>query len=70
MLEVEILGKPLRLACKAEEKEDLLNAVSLLDEQIQEIREGGKLLARSEWPLWRHSTLLTHYLLFKPEVSI
>ena len=44
MLEVEILGKPMRLACKAEEKEDLLNAVSLLDEQIQEIREGGKVV--------------------------
>ena len=44
MLEVEILGRPMRLACKEEEKEELLNAVALLDKQIQEIRETGKIV--------------------------
>ena len=43
-LEVEILGKPMRLACKEEERGDLLNAVTLLDEHIQEIRESGKVV--------------------------
>jgi len=44
MLEVEILGRPMRLSCKEEEKEELLNAVALLDKQIQEIRETGKIV--------------------------
>ena len=43
-LEVEILGKPMRLACEEEERGDLLNAVALLDEHIQEIRESGKVV--------------------------
>ncbi len=43
-MKLKFLVSRLRLACKAEEKEDLLNAVSLLDEQIQEIREGGKVV--------------------------
>ena len=44
MLEVEILGRPMRLSCQEEEKEELLNAVALLDKQIQEIRETGKIV--------------------------
>jgi cell division protein ZapA len=43
-LEVEILGKPMRLACEEEERGDLLNAVALLDEHVQEIRESGKVV--------------------------
>ena len=43
-LEVEILGKPMRLACEDEERGDLLNALALLDEHIQEIRESGKVV--------------------------
>lgn len=44
ILEVEILGKPMRLTCKEDEKEALLNAVALLDNQIKDIREGGKIV--------------------------
>jgi cell division protein ZapA len=34
----------MRLACEEEERGDLLNAVALLDEHIQEIRESGKVV--------------------------
>lgn len=44
MVEIEILGRPVRLACNEEEKEGLLNAVALLDEQIKEVREVGKVV--------------------------
>ncbi len=44
MLEVEILGKSIRLTCNEDEKEALLNAVALLDDQIKDIREGGKIV--------------------------
>ena len=37
MLEVEILGKPMRLTCNEDEKEALLNAVALLDDKIKMI---------------------------------
>jgi cell division protein ZapA len=43
-LEIEIFGKPMRLACEEEERGDLLNAVTLLEEHIQEIRESGKVV--------------------------
>jgi|TARA_B110000305_G_C19427239_1_gene634251 cell division protein ZapA len=44
MLEVKILGKPMRLSCDEAEKDALLNAVALLNDQIQEIRESGKIV--------------------------
>ncbi|MDA1331519.1 MAG: cell division protein ZapA [Proteobacteria bacterium] len=43
-LEVEILGKPVRLTSHENEKEGLLNAVAFLNDQIKEIRKGGKIV--------------------------
>ena len=44
LLEVEILGKPMRLTCPEDQRAALLNAVSLLEEHTQEIRESGKVV--------------------------
>ncbi len=41
-IEIEILGRSIRLGCKKEEKEDLLSAVALLENQIQEVRDSSK----------------------------
>ncbi|MDG2202129.1 MAG: cell division protein ZapA [Burkholderiales bacterium] len=41
-IEIEILGRTIRLGCQKEEKEDLLSAVALLKNQIQEVRHNGK----------------------------
>ena len=43
-IEVTVLDRTLRIACKDEEKEDLLKAVQYLDAKMREIREGGKVI--------------------------
>src|SRR5690349_21178604 len=41
-LDVTILGRDYRVACKASEKADLLHAVEFLDARMREIRDAGK----------------------------
>ena len=43
-IEVTILERSFRIACKEEEKEDLLKAVHYLDLKMREIRDGGKVI--------------------------
>jgi len=43
MLDVAILGREYRVACKESEREDLLRAVQFLDKRMREIRDGGKI---------------------------
>ena len=43
-IEVTILDRTLRIACKDEEKEDLLKAVQYLDSKMREIRDSGKVI--------------------------
>lgn len=43
-IEVTILDRTLRIACKEEEKEDLLRAVQHLDSKMREIRDSGKVI--------------------------
>jgi cell division protein ZapA len=43
-IEVTILDRTLRIACKEEEKEDLLRAVQYLDSKMREIRDSGKVI--------------------------
>jgi len=43
-IEVTILDRKLRIACKDEEKDDLLKAVQYLDAKMREIRDGGKVV--------------------------
>jgi cell division protein ZapA len=43
-IEVTILDRKLRIACKEEEQEDLLKAVRYLDAKMREIRDGGKVI--------------------------
>jgi len=43
-IEVTILDRTLRIACKEEEKEDLLRAVHYLDSKMREIRDSGKVI--------------------------
>jgi cell division protein ZapA len=42
MLDVSILGRDYRVACKESEREELLQAVQFLDRRMREIRESGK----------------------------
>ena len=43
-IEVIILDRTLRIACKDEEREDLLKAVKYLDAKMREIRDSGKVI--------------------------
>ncbi len=43
-LDVNIMGREFRLACPAQEEASLLQAVAMLDEKMQEIRGGGKVV--------------------------
>jgi cell division protein ZapA len=43
-IEVTILDRTLRIACKEEEQEDLLKAVEYLDAKMREIRNSGKVI--------------------------
>ena len=44
-LDVHILGRDYKVACKEHERADLLDAVAFLDKRMREIREGGKTAA-------------------------
>lgn len=41
-LDVSILGREYKVACKESERAELTEAVSLLDARMREIRDGGK----------------------------
>ncbi|MEO8752859.1 MAG: cell division protein ZapA [Casimicrobiaceae bacterium] len=41
-LDIHILGRDYKVACKEHERADLLDAVAFLDGRMREIREGGK----------------------------
>jgi cell division protein ZapA len=41
-LDVTILGREFRIACKENEREELTQAVALLDRRMREIRDAGK----------------------------
>lgn len=43
-LDVSLLGREYRVACKASERAELLDAVALLDRRMREIRDGGKII--------------------------
>ena len=43
MLDVTILGREYRVACKEAEREELLKAVQFLDQRMRAIRDGGKI---------------------------
>jgi len=42
-LDVSILGRDYRVACKESEREELLQAVQFLDRRMREIRDAGKI---------------------------
>ena len=44
-LDVSILGRDYKVACKESERAELMQAVSLLDERMREIRDTGKVAA-------------------------
>src|SRR6478752_7785605 len=41
-LDVTILGRDFKIACKDDERAELSEAVALLDRRMREIRDGGK----------------------------
>jgi cell division protein ZapA len=43
-LDVSILGREYRVACKESEREELLQAVQFLDRRMREIRDAGKIV--------------------------
>jgi cell division protein ZapA len=42
-LDVSILGREYRVACRESERDELLQAVQFLDRRMREIRDGGKI---------------------------
>jgi cell division protein ZapA len=43
-VEITVLDRTLRIACKEEEQEDLLKAAEYLDKKMREIRDRGKVI--------------------------
>ncbi len=43
-LDVSLLGRDFKVACKESERAELADAVALLDRRMREIREGGKIV--------------------------
>lgn len=41
-LDIKILGREFKVACKEDERADLLDAVAFVDRQMREIRDGSK----------------------------
>jgi cell division protein ZapA len=41
-LDITLLGRPYRFACKASEQHELLDAVGYLDRKMREIKDAGK----------------------------
>jgi cell division protein ZapA len=44
-LDIHLLGRDYKVACKEYERAELLDAVAFLDQRMREIREGGKTAA-------------------------
>lgn len=44
-LDVTILGREYKIACRESERAELMQAVALLDSRMREIRDGGKVAA-------------------------
>ena len=44
-LEIKILDRDLRVACPEDERAELLDAVSYLDQKMREIRDAGKIVS-------------------------
>jgi cell division protein ZapA len=42
-LEIKILDRSLRIACPADQRSELLDAVAYLDKKMREIRDAGKI---------------------------
>jgi cell division protein ZapA len=42
-LDIHLLGRDYKVACKEHEREELMEAVAFLDQRMREIRSGGKI---------------------------
>ena len=62
MLDVSILGREYRVACKESERDDLMQAVQYLDQRMREIRDAGK-IAGTERIAVMAALNITHELL-------
>jgi cell division protein ZapA len=62
MLDVSILGREYRVACKESERAELMRAVQYLDRRMREIRDGGK-IAGTERIAVMAALNITHELL-------
>ncbi len=62
MLDVSILGREYRVACKESERDELMQAVQYLDRRMREIRDGGK-IAGTERIAVMAALNITHELL-------
>ncbi len=62
MLDVSILGREYRVACKESERDELMQAVQYLDRRMREIRDSGK-IAGTERIAVMAALNITHELL-------
>ena len=62
MLDVSILGREYRVACKESERDELVQAVQYLDQRMREIRDAGK-IAGTERIAVMAALNITHELL-------
>jgi cell division protein ZapA len=41
-LDIVIMGREFRVSCREEEREELMEAVALLEQRMREVKDGGK----------------------------
>ena len=68
MLDISILGREYRVACKESERDDLMRAVQYLDSRMREIRDAGK-IAGTERIAVMAALNITHELLGSKALS-
>ena len=66
-LDVAILGREYKVACKESERAELMQAVSLLDARMREIRDTGKIAAVDRIAVMAALNLANELLRTRPE---
>jgi cell division protein ZapA len=56
-LDVALLGREYKVACKDSERAELLDAVALLDRRMRDIRDGGKIVGTDRIAVIAHELL-------------
>ncbi|MFM9972777.1 MAG: cell division protein ZapA [Burkholderiales bacterium] len=64
-LDVTIMGRTYKVACRDEEREDLLSSVALLDKKMNEIKSSGKVASAERIAVMAALNIANEFLVSK-----